>query len=470
MAEDNRQGSRFVGMTAAVLALFLVYSFGTHAMDTFTVTSLTSRMQTVCVGRFLIDLPQAMRYQPRTANVGGFWVFAVAETGEAFAQRVAQRQRELQAWPEDAPPHPPGAPHLERAQRLSLNGFDVHIFQFGRQSLKGMDRGRETLETNIRHEAYAHMHGWSFDFRVDYSDPEDFERLKALIARLRLIEPGAIPDAPGLCVGPGLFADPLPVGAGEGMGLFASIPGRPGLAMVFSSSGRSTPDAETRLQRDLRVDAGLPLWARAMMTKLRQDKRSVHGIEGDEVVERWQEPAGVSTFSFHWEFNGTRDDVLRPFLHLEMSTGHPAAAGGKRVPSPLGEEALLALWDQVVSTIRVRPTRPRDQAAAPADAPKPEPGPGPGPAPGDTAAAGEPCPGSGWWQCAAQGKGLRVWGGPRQYLKQGQRMPQALLLPPQTVWEKPRGLQSSREAQAPTRWTLVDRRYQPRPAGSAGAC
>jgi hypothetical protein len=58
--------------------------------------------------------------------------------------------------------------------------------------------------------------------------------------------------------------------------------------------------------------------------------------------------------------------------------------------------------------------------------------------------------------------GVAVLGGQRQFLKQGQRMPQALLLPPQTAWEKMRGVQRSYEAGTPTSWKLVDKRTRSR--------
>jgi hypothetical protein len=44
----------------------------------------------------------------------------------------------------------------------------------------------------------------------------------------------------------------------------------------------------------------------------------------------------------------------------------------------------------------------------------------------------------------------------------GQRMPQALLLRPQTLWDKLRGAQSTYRLDQPTSWTLVDRRWQAR--------
>src|SRR5206468_11365170 len=68
----------------------------------------------------------------------------------------------------------------------------------------------------------------------------------------------------------------------------------------------------------------------------------------------------------------------------------------------------------------------------------------------------------GWWQCQDGANGASVAGGQRQFMKQGQRVPQALLLQPQTWWEKLRGVQSSLQRDQPTSWTLVDRRGQAR--------
>lgn len=56
-------------------------------------------------------------------------------------------------------------------------------------------------------------------------------------------------------------------------------------------------------------------------------------------------------------------------------------------------------------------------------------------------------------------------------------MPQALLLPRQTMWQKLRGIQASVEPDQPTSWKLVDKRYRPRtpalvtlvPAGAPSA-
>jgi hypothetical protein len=63
------------------------------------------------------------------------------------------------------------------------------------------------------------------------------------------------------------------------------------------------------------------------MNKLRERQRSMNGIEGD---------------------------LLLPYLSLELQTAKSATPGGTPVDTILHEDALLALWDRIVSSIRLR--------------------------------------------------------------------------------------------------------------------
>src|SRR5206468_2942043 len=102
---------------------------------------------------------------------------------------------------------------------------------------------------------------------------------------------------------------------------------------------------------------------------------------------------------------------------------------------------------KISSSIRVRSTQAlKASAAEPPTAPL-----------GIYASAGNTCPQSGWWQCSDGGGGVTVHGGQRQYIRQGDPMPQTLLLPAQTLWEKVRGLQPSFESPSRSIWKLVDR-------------
>lgn len=438
----------FIRVLAALYVLYLIYGLGNSMIDRHSVTKLTEQMKTACVGRFLIDLPASMDVSYSGVYASGFWISTQKESQQAFDARILARQTEIEAEPNQR-----GGKNLEAVEKYNNNGFEGKIFRFGREFTKGIENGKPVVWVNVRLEAYLHLNGVSFNFTTpDGYDADKTGKLSALLDKLRFVPPKELPMAPGFCFGPGMFVDPLPADDTEGVGIFAGFADHPDLALALTTRAGTEPDKEDRLARDTAVDAEMPLWQKPLMEKLRKGKRAINGIEGGEVAERWTELNFVHTFGFNWEVTGTEDNVYVPFMHLEMSTGHPVNAGARPVTSFLGEDALLQLWDKISSSIRVRPT-----GAAP-----PKPVAPAGPKPGDTASAGDICPGTGWWQCQDGENGARVAGGQRQFMTKGQRMPQALLSRPQTLWNKLRGVQASYRLDQPTNWTLVDRRSRVR--------
>ena len=59
--------------------------------DKHEVARMTGKMKTVCVGRFLIDLPEQARLGLDRARIHGFNISTFAETEEEFQKRVARR-------------------------------------------------------------------------------------------------------------------------------------------------------------------------------------------------------------------------------------------------------------------------------------------------------------------------------------------------------------------------------------------
>jgi hypothetical protein len=452
MDKGSKKAHPLIGVLAALYGFFLLYGIGSSMMDRYTVTQLTQHMKTACVGRFLVDLPESMEHSYGQVFLDGLWVSGQEETKQAFDARILARQSEI-----DAEPNELGKKNMEKIEDYGNNGFTGKIFVFGRQITKGKENGKSVEWVDVKLEAYVHSHGTSFNFKTDGYDVDQIGDLRKLMDKLRLVPPNEIPTAAGFCFGLGMFVDPLPADLTEGVVMFAGLPDHPDLAMALNTRAGTQPDTEGRLERDTAVDAEMPLWQKPLMNKLRKGKRTIHGIEGDEIAEKWTELNFVHTFGFNWEVNGTSDNVFVPYMHLEMSTGHPVNAGARPVISFLGEEALVQLWDRISSSIRIRPTSAPTQA---------EREPPPGAKPGDTASAGDVCPRTGWWQCEDGGVGAGMAGGRRQFLTKGQRMPQALLLQPQTWWEKLRGVQSSYRLGHPSAWTLVDRRSKARAAPS----
>jgi hypothetical protein len=270
---------------------------------------------------------------------------------------------------------------------------------------------------------------------------------------LRLHGEDEIPNVQGFCIGHAVFAEPLPVHKTEHIAMHVGLPGHPDLSVTFLSMPGGGSDANLTA-RATATDAVTSADALLRITKLREAKRVINGIDGEEVLIRAREFNFTTTYGFNWETPGGNDDPLQPYLSLELQTGISERSGGKPVETSLHEDALLSLWDTIASSIRPRKNDPPSSSGLPR-----EPS---GPKLGAVATAGDVCPQSGWWRCNAGGPGMDVHGGQVQYIRKGDRMPQALLLPHQTLWQKLKRIQPSVESSRATAWTLVDQRQRPR--------
>lgn len=295
--------------------------------------------------------------------------------------------------------------------------------------------------------------GFSFSLSAKFTKESSAAEAEALLARLRLRGEDEVPSAPGFCIWRGIFVEPLPPHKTEHIAMHMGLADHPDLAVGMSSmpGGGADPDL---LARVAETDASASADELLRVTKLRAQQRVINGIGGEEVLEKVRELNFTTGYGFMWEARGTTGDPMRPSLLLLLETGTSPRAGGKPVDSSLHEDAVLALWERISSTLRVRPSG--DPQASSAES-------GPPTLPlGATVRAGEPCPHAGWWRCGEGGPGVDVQGGAVQFIRQGETMPQALLLPRQTMWQRLRSVQPSVEPTRLTTWTLVDKRQRPR--------
>ncbi|BDT60483.1 hypothetical protein MasN3_39770 [Massilia varians] len=439
-----------------VLAALALIAFGAWAVpnvrDKYEVAKMTEKMKTVCVGRFLIDLPEKAEYSLRGGRIQGFDISAFNESEEAFAARVETEEAEIRAEPD----------YLGRNKNMEVvkeiqteSGLVGKIFVFGRNVTDGYagygeDRKHYHYE-GVDAVGYVHKDGLSVNFIAKDYDPDRVTgNLTKLIAQLVPNPDNDIPTEPGFCLDRVFFRDPLVAEQGERVVLFAGLPEHSDLAIVFNMMAGTKPSKDSLLARNQNVRAKDTFDEAARTADLFAGKRAINGIAGEQVLTRYLGLDFTRSYMFLWELNGTRDDVFLPFLSLELQSGLSSRTGGAPVQSSLAESAVLDLWDRISSSIRVRTTVAPKVSAREL------------PRLGSQAIAGDTCIQSGWWECSEGGNGTRVHGGERQYIRQGERMPQALLLPAQTLWEKARGLQPSYEAPSRTPWTLVDRRSRRR--------
>jgi hypothetical protein len=417
--------------------------------DRSEVAEMTEKMKTVCVGRFLVDVPADAAVSLSREMMDGFVIETVEESEAVFRERLSAREADIQSRGAATD----GTGGMLEASDLQVGGMTGRTFVYGRNRGYLMEGDRRIDDEFVSVEAHAHTGGMSFSLSMKIADVSDVKRAEALLARLRLRGEDEVPTVPGFCIWRAVFAEPLPPHNTEHIVMHLGLPNHPDLGMAFVSlpgGGRS----RSLLSRAADTDAEASADEMLRVTKLRTGKRDINDLPGEEVLERVREFNFATTFGFLWETEGVKNDPLQPFMSLELHAGISPEPGGKPADSSLHEDAVLALWDAISSSIRLRPNCPPPPADPPAEPP--------GPKLGTTANAGEVCPQSGWWQCREGGPGIDVHGGQVQFIRKGERMPQALLLPRQTLWQKVRRIQPSMESPRLTAWTLVDKRMRPR--------
>ncbi len=409
------------------------------------VAHMSKQMKTVCVGRFLIDVPASAHISIGSTSVDGFNIINYGkEPQQAFEERLRQREHEITSEKNRA-----GLNNLESAHDIHHDAVQGKVFVFNRKSSHYFLNGERIPTLTVSVNGYAYVNGMSLGFIASIYKPENIGDLTRLLAQLEPMEEGMFPRQPGFCLDRVFLRDPLTAEQGERIVMFAGLPGHEDLGIALSTIAGSAPGPGL-LERHRENRAGPYAFLNVLTSTLLEGKRTINGLEGDEFAFKARERNLTTGYAFDWETPGTEDDVLHPFVSLELQTGISPRAGGEPVQSTLSEESLADLWRRMSSSLRLRPV---EQPAAMADADRQL-----GLALGAVAWAGTPCRQSGWWQCGEAAADVGVFGGERQFLREGAVMPQALLLPKPSVWQKVRGLQPSYEATTPTSWRLADKR------------
>lgn len=416
------------------------------------VARLTSRMKTHCIGRFLIDMPEEAQVELARARIHGLDISAFDETKEEFQLRLAQREEEIETKQDRLG----GNKNLESVKEVETDtGLVGKIFVHSRSVTEGtagngLENERYRYE-GVAVEALVHGNGVSIDLTSERYFPDNVDRLNQLVSQLVPNPENVLPKEPGFCIDRAYFRDPLKADQREQITMFASLPRHPDIDFMLILAAGMKADEDGLLGRGAAAEAQLPLTERFRITRLRAAPRKIGGLSGEELVRRGIEENDAQVYSFWWEVDGIESDVFTPHLEFTMATGK--SVNGP-VQSSMSKEAALELWDKISSTIRLRPAEKQQPSMVVAPAAHR----------GTQVWAGDRCPQSGWWLCGDGGDGIGILGGQRQYLKMGERMPQALLLLPQTPWDKLRGLQPSVESKSRTSWKLVDTRARERVA------
>jgi hypothetical protein len=461
---SGREMKRHLRRTSVRVVLVVVSAFGAVLLTVDTVWSMqepkevarmSKQMKTVCVGRLLIDVPSEAVVTFGSAAVDHFRITNHGiETDEQFSFRLSKREVEINEKKNQA-----GARNMERIDEVDHDGVMGKIFVFGRTSTYVFHGDKKVVYLGVEVNGYAHVNGMTFSFISNDYDPAKSDNLARLLKQLQPLGHGEIPTQAGFCLDGALLRDPLTADQAETIVMFAGLSAHEDVGIALSTMAGKTPGPGL-IERNDANRAGPYAYLNIFTSTLLKGPRTIDGLQGDEFALKARELNFTTGYAFDWETQGTEDNVLRPFVSLELQTGISPRAGGEPLQSTLSEESLGDLWRRMSSSLRVRPVEMPGHASE-ADEELSL-------ALGTLAWAGQPCQQSGWWRCSDGDAQLGVFGGDRQFLREGATMPQALLLPKPTAWQKVRGVQSSYEARTPTSWRLADKRVHGRRAPHAG--
>ena len=413
------------------------------SQDTRKAGAMSEKMKTVCAGRLLIDLPEIAQVTMKMVNLDGFEVTWQEETASQFASFINEREVKL-----GSSLNMLGRKNIELSKEIREADSSGKIFVHSRYRGYEMRNDQRVYFETVTIEGHINRNGMTYSFHSEGDDVRRLPAVSSLMAQLVSQTKDELPSAPGFCLDGALIADPFYTRRHESVTVFAALPGYPDITLAFWTN-TGLHQGPGLIERD---EAATDALTRARSRILRSGVRTIGGFAGEEVAVKTTELNFSTNFSFAWETGGSADDAFVPRLLLELDTGVNPRSGGKPVQSSLNEEMVIRLWDKISSSVRLRPIRPVE---VPQNAPLALPL-------GIYVEAGERCPQSGWWSCGGPDNNLAVLGGQRQYFCKGQKLPQALLLPPQSLWQKVRGLQPSYETSTRTAWKLVDKRERDR--------
>lgn len=302
-------------------------------------------MRSVCIGRFVMDVPQQAVVTYRSASVAGWDIFVTQESDEEFILRLKEKETQLVLQKNER-----GGGSLENIRTINRNEVAGKIFLFDRKWIELMRGGKEVVSQKVDIAALVRSSGISYEFTSELRRAEDIDQLEEILNKLRSVSNTHIPDDAGFCFDRGFIADPLTAEQHEHTSLFLGIKEHPDLAVSLSTSAGISV-GRTLLQRDAAND--IQQEYRASFHRLRAGARSLNGIPGEEVLQRVHELNGAMLHGFMWESLTDKSDVYRPSLILELDTG--LGRPGKPVNSSLSDAEALALWDKISSSLRLRP-------------------------------------------------------------------------------------------------------------------
>lgn len=297
--------------------------------------------RTHCVGRFLIDLPEEAEY------VGGYYEYGFAKIEREsmehsmFQQEVERFEKRLQGTK-----HKSGTSLL-----LKKDAPDDNTRVYGY-----WDADYQDILVDLS--GYRWINGQRYLAKLS-ADPDKMERaakrLGTILANLHAMETNA-PTAKGFCIEHALIADEG-TSTNESADVHFRLKNHPDIVLDVSTNRNSGSPPESLLSRKPGLFSALGILGATIggIRNIRDGDRKVGDHPGQEWLMKAPNEQGQKAHLFTWEAPGLHRDALHPQIRFDLQSGN---FNGGLTPGPISmtDKQMLKLWDQILNSLRLRPT------------------------------------------------------------------------------------------------------------------
>lgn len=338
------RSKRSLFFISTLFAIFSLYEFQMHKVTQLNYKFLNFKSKQVCVGRFIIDVPDEAIVSYRPSDISGWTITTKLETSDDFDYRVKSIEKALSEEKNER-----DVTSLEAVEEFKNENVEGKIYLFGRMWIPVTESGKEVVSEVVSINAMARSKNISYEFRSEFRKPSDINLLMKILSQLEEISEVDFKNKNGFCFDHGNLRDPLTASQREHVAVFIGFDENPDLAIAFSTSA-GLKNSRNLLQRN--SDNSIQMDYRNNFHNLRIGPREINGIPGEEILQRVDELNGTVVHGFMWESLGNEQNVYSPNISMELSTG--IGRPGQPVNSSLSDKEALALWNQISASLRLR--------------------------------------------------------------------------------------------------------------------
>ena len=318
----------------------------TKPMNSPKIDKLFEKTKPVCFGRFVIDVPAEATVLYAQPTFGA--VIEIIENGATRTHELANKK------------------HKEViAASKAYDRAEVRLFE------KGPTQGSWTLlywESDIAKEvgilaiqgylaagAHAFIVKTSTAASEGRTEATEKDKLANFATNLRARTPEEIPTEPGVCLDLGFIANDTGKYQ-EIFGIGFRFPSLPDVSLSISSNkdGQTPEPLSKRRKQAEKLALDSPFAAAFSKVKVMRDgERRIAQWDGEEALFRRPREEGGVWHELRFNYPGIRYDHRNPRLDATLFTGVERNTAGA-LESSLSDEEAIALWDRILSTLRLR--------------------------------------------------------------------------------------------------------------------